>query len=77
MDTIHLRAHTTAEGRLSIELPPSMRDSDVDVTVTRQPEDKTPRDALGWPIGFWEEFAGAFPDAPGEPEELPLGEPRL
>ncbi|CAN5396899.1 hypothetical protein BH11ARM2_BH11ARM2_10780 [soil metagenome] len=77
METVTLRAHTSAEGKLLLDLPRAMGDADVDVTVTRRPKDEVLRDALGWPIGFKERFFGAFPDAPDEPEELPLNEPRF
>jgi len=69
METVHLRAHTTADGRLLLDLPASMKDSDVEVTVTLQPKDDVPRDAKGWPIGFWERYAGAFPDFPDIEDE--------
>ena len=79
MESIHLSAHTDADGRLLIDLP-QLKDRDVEVTVVAKPAnpwDGVPRDELGWPVGFKERFYGAYPDAPEEPEELPLNEPRL
>ncbi len=74
METVHLRAHTTAQGRLLLDLPTSLQDSEVDVTVTVQSPNDVPRDALGWPVGFWQRFAGSIPDFPDvgdvEPEEV-------
>ena len=78
METIHLRGHTSPEGRLILTLPSSMQNSDVDVIVTlRDRSAATPRDGSGWPIGFKERFLGTSPDAPDEPEELELREPDL
>jgi len=72
-----MRAHTTRQGRLLLDLPTSLEDSDVDVTVTVQSPNEAPRDSLGWPIGFWQRFAGSMPDfrdiedfAPEETEPL-------
>ena len=59
-----MRAHTTPQGRLLLDLPTSLEDSDVDVTVTFQTPNEVPRDSLGWPIGFWQRFAGSIPDFP-------------
>ena len=70
METVRLRAHTNPEGRLLLDFLTSLEDSDVEVTVTVQPKDKTPRDALSWPIGFWQKYAGSMPDFP-ETEDLP------
>ena len=64
METVHLRAHTTSQGRLVLDLPTSLQDVDVDVTVTVQSPVEVPRDSLGWPIGFWQNFAGSMPDLP-------------
>ena len=80
METVHLQAHTDGDAQVTLRLPESMKDRDIEVTVVANgpnPWDGVPRDELGWPIGFWERFAGAYPDAPEEPEELPLDEPRL
>jgi hypothetical protein len=74
METVHMRAHTTSQGRLLLDLHTSLEDSDVDVTVTVQSPNEMPRDSLGWPIGFWQRFAGSMPDFPDiedvAPEEV-------
>jgi hypothetical protein len=74
METVHLRAHTTPQGRLLLDLPTSLEDSDVEVTVTVQSPNDTLRDGLGWPVGFWQRFAGSMPDFPDiedvAPEEV-------
>lgn len=77
METSQLHAHTSPEGKLHLEIPTGIYDKAVKVTVTVNPMDEVLRDELGWPIGFWERFGGAYPDAPDDPEELPLTEPRF
>jgi hypothetical protein len=72
METVHLRAHTTPQGRLILDLPTTLEDSDVEVTVTVQSPSETPRDALGWPVGFWQRFAGSIPDFPDIDDVEPL-----
>jgi len=73
MQIVHLRAHTTPQGRLQLDLSTSIEDSDVDVTVTVKSPNDSPRDALGWPIGFWQRFAGSIPDFP-DIEDVPAEE---
>jgi len=64
METVHLRAQTTAQGRLLMDLLTSLELADVDVTVTLQPHSDAAAYALGWPIGFWQRFPGSIPDFP-------------
>ena len=80
MEIVHLTAHTDADGHLTFDVDTPIKDREVEVIVRPKepnPWDGVPRDELAWPIGFKERFFGAFPDAPGKPEELPLNEPRL
>jgi len=73
METVYLKAHTTAQGRLVLNLSTSVEDTDVDVTVTVSPKLGDARDTLGWPIGFWQRFAGSMPDFP-DIEDIPADE---
>ena len=80
MEVVHLTAHTDADGRLTFDAATPIKDREVEITVQEKEcdtWDDAPRDALGYPLGFKERFFGAFPDAPEDPEELPLNEPRL
>lgn len=74
MQTVHLTMRADDEGCLRVDIPESMRGRDIQVTLTA-PEpsmwDGVPRDALGWPIGFWEHYAGSMPDFPEDPEDPP------
>ena len=77
MVTISTTAHVGADGNLTLQLPDDLRDADVDVTLQvrkseENPWDGVPRDANGWPIGFFEATAGCWA---GEPlERAPQGE---
>ena len=74
MPIVHLMARADEEGCLRLDVPDSMRDRDIQITLTT-PEpsmwDNVPRDALGWPNGFWEHYAGSMPDFPEDPEDPP------
>jgi hypothetical protein len=70
METVHLRAHTTSQGRLFLDVPTSIVDAEVEVTITVTEPTDIPRDPLGWPIGFWQRFAGSISDFPVV-EDLP------
>jgi len=73
MDTVHLRAHTEPNGRLLLDLPTSLKDSDVEVTITLKRPSDSLGDELGWPAGFWDRYLGSMPDFP-EIEDLPSEE---
>jgi hypothetical protein len=47
-----------------------MVDVDVSVTIEDQAAVEATHDRLGWPIGFWEQFAGSMPDLldPDDPQ---------
>jgi hypothetical protein len=78
MPKIFVRSHVGADGVLHLDIPTTMKDEDVEVTVTLKPvvdqPQKTPEE-LGWSPGFFEETAGCLADDPivrepqGEPQE--------
>ncbi len=42
-------------------------------TEIKSPWDGVPKDAMGYPVGYFEQTAGAFANEPfDEPEELPM-----
>jgi len=77
MQSVTLRSRVGRDGILKLEVPVGLADADIEVIVTIQPlnppadkilEDRSP-EALGWPPGFFEKFAGCLPDFPEiEPE---------
>ena len=73
METLKLKAHIGEDGVLTLEVPTSQRNREVEVLVVVQPLDGEETDALGWPRGFFERAYGALADDPIErPEQLPL-----
>ena len=60
MEVVHLTVQADAEGRLTLDVPDSMRGKCLQVTMTTE----EPCDANGWPADFKERFLGAFPDFP-------------
>jgi hypothetical protein len=74
MEAIKLRGHVDASGHLVLDLPLHLANHTVEVIVQVQADD-IPRDANGWPVGFFERTFGALADDPLErPEQLPLEE---
>lgn len=70
MTIIKLKGQVSADGQLTLNLPADLANQTVEVTVEVQTDD-IPRDALGWPIGFFERTYGALADDPIErPERL-------
>jgi hypothetical protein len=73
METIKITAHTDHTGTLKLEFPTSLPNQEVEVVVVLQPLEVIARDAMGWPVGFFERTYGAFADEPIErPAELPI-----
>ena len=70
MISVKTTAHVGPDGTLTVAVPTSLREMDVEVTLTVQPA-AAPADR-GWPPGFFEATAG---DGQGEPlERGPQGE---
>jgi hypothetical protein len=76
MPKIFVRSHVGADGVLHLDIPTTMKDEDVEVTVTLKPiaesSQKTPEE-LGWTPGFFEETAGQWQ---GDLVREPQGEPQ-
>jgi hypothetical protein len=72
MEAIKLLGHVDESGHLVLDLPLHLANQTVEVLVQVQGA-AIPRDANGWPIGFFERTFGALADEPLErPEQLPL-----
>ena len=66
METIKLKTHIDDSGTLRLELPTQLANQNVEVLVVLQPLQEEPRDALGWPIGYFDEVYGILADDPIE-----------
>lgn len=80
MVSIQTRAHIGADGKLAVEVPTDLHETDVEVMLVvqpvpnghRSPEQESTPESRGWPPGFFEETYGSLRDDPLE--RLPQGE---
>lgn len=69
MQSVTIRSHVGSDGMLNLQIPVEMKDVDVEVVVVVQQMNGhlvTETDALGWPLGFFEETFGSLKDDPLE-----------
>ncbi len=59
--TMEMRAHTTSEGTLQLDLNVGVPDADVTITVRLIPSATKNVDANCWPLDFFEKVAGSMP----------------
>ncbi len=72
MISIQTKTHVGPDGTLTVQVPTTLRETDVDVMLVLQLVTSPNTEALGWPPGFFEQTAGAWQ---GEPlERLPQGD---
>ncbi len=66
MEAIKVKTHVGSDGILKLEVPVAVSDREVEVIVVLQPLETEAVDALGWPIGYFEETYGSLADDPIE-----------
>ena len=68
MISIQTRTHVGVDGTLSVQVPTTLREMDVDVMLIVQPiPDSSPSlEEMDWPPGFFEETFGCLADDPIE-----------
>ena len=66
MEAIKLQGHVDERGHLVLDLPMHLANQMVEVIVQVQETEDGPRDALGWPLGYFEETYGILADDPIE-----------
>ena len=70
MVSIQTTAHVGADGRLDVQMPAEYRETNVKITLLVEPAEASShdtqekRDASGWPVGFFENTAGAWQGEP-------------
>ncbi|MDX2140801.1 MAG: hypothetical protein SF123_22140 [Chloroflexota bacterium] len=64
-----LRGYVDADGVLRLEVPTAYVSRDVIVTVSVEPVVPIELDAMGYPIGYFEQTYGSIPDFMIEDEE--------
>jgi hypothetical protein len=65
MTTLKLKGYVDENGRLELDLPKSFAKYPVEISI-QVLQDDVPRDANGWPIGFFDRTFGALADDPLE-----------
>lgn len=72
MNTLKLEVHAGQDGILKLEIPTTPNQT-FEVILVLQAIESDPVDALGWPLGFFEETYGSLADDPIElGSDLPL-----
>jgi hypothetical protein len=66
MDAVKIRTHVGNDGILKLEVPTHFANRDVDIMVVMQAVEIEAVDALGWPLGFFEQTYGSLVDDPIE-----------
>ena len=66
VETIKLKTHIGQDGILRLELPEHIRNRDVEILVVLQPIQNEPVDAMGYPIGYFDETYGSMAHDPIE-----------
>ena len=70
MISIQTKTHVGADGTLSVRVPTTLRETDVEVLLVFQPlptpTEKPLSEAPGWPPGFFESTFGSLRDTPVE-----------
>lgn len=64
MYTITLKARADRDGLVRLEIPTTLIDREVEIVLVMQPLDTEPVDAMGYPVGYFEETYGSFADEP-------------
>ena len=76
MQTLTMKARSGKDGVVRLEIPTDKADHDLEIVVVMQTIEDEPLDAMGYPIGYFEETYGSFSDNPLERNQPPLPDPR-
>jgi hypothetical protein len=66
MQTLTMKARSDKDGIVRLEIPTDRADYDVEIVVVMQTVEDEPLDAMGYPIGYFDETYGSFADNPLE-----------
>jgi hypothetical protein len=66
MQTLTLKAHADQDGMVKLEFPTDLAGQEVEIVLVMQPVEREPVDAMGYPVGYFEETYGSFADDPLE-----------
>jgi hypothetical protein len=66
MQTLTLKVHTGKDGILRLEIPTNQADQELEIVLVMQTITDEPVDAMGYPIGYFDETYGSLADNPIE-----------
>ena len=66
MQTITIKTHADRDGLVKLEIPTDMADREVEIVLVIQALETESLDAMGYPVGYFEETYGSFADEPLE-----------
>jgi hypothetical protein len=64
MKTITLKARSDHAGIVKLEIPTNLADREVEIVLVLHAHDAEPVDAMGYPLGYFEETYGSFAEEP-------------
>lgn len=76
MQTLTLKARADKNGVVRLEIPTETADQDIEIVLVMQPVEPEPLDAMGYPLGYFEETYGMFADDPIERNQPPYPDVR-
>ena len=64
METFTLKARSDKDGMIRLEIPTNISDKDLEIVVVMQTIVDEPVDAMGYPIGYFDETYGSLKNDP-------------
>lgn len=69
MQTITIKTRTDKDGIIRLEIPTSRAEQEIEIVLMMQALEDEPVDAMGYPVGYFEETYGMFADDPIERDQ--------
>jgi hypothetical protein len=76
MQTLTMKARSGKDGVVRLEIPTDKADHNLEIVVVMRTIEDEPLDAMGYPIGYFEETYGSFADHPLERNQPSLPDSR-
>jgi hypothetical protein len=74
METLSATAKVSEDGTLTLSVPDPFKGATVHVEISK-PDPDVPRDARGWPIGFFAKYVGCITDPKFKQHPQPEADP--
>lgn len=69
MQTITLKARADQDGVVKLVIPTNLIDREIEIVLVMQPLTPEVVDAMGYPVGYFEQTYGSFADEPLERDQ--------